>query len=66
MSKIKSFSVIYVKCGKSMFKKIKSVKTTKKFPGAVDLSWKAQEKFLAKIREELKKKLVNMRNRKLV
>jgi len=40
-----------------MFKKIKSIKTTKKLPETIDLSWEAQEKFQAKIREELKKKV---------
>jgi len=49
-----------------MFKKIKPTKTTKKLPETIDLSWEAQEKFQAKIREELKKKLVNMKNKRLV
>ena len=56
MSKIKRLSVIYAKGEKSMFKKIKSTKTRKKLPETIDLSWEAHEKFIAKIREELKKR----------
>ena len=49
-----------------MFKKIKSTKTTKKLPETIDMSWEAHEKFLTKIREELRKKLVNVRNKRLL
>ena len=49
-----------------MFKKIKSTKTTKKLPETIDLSWKAQGKFMAKIREELKKRPIRKKNRALV
>ena len=47
-----------------MFKKIKSTKTTKKLPETIDLSWEAQEKFQAKIREELKKRPVRKKKAK--
>ena len=39
-----------------MFKKIKSTKTTKKLSETITLSWEAHEKFLVRIREELKKR----------
>jgi len=45
-----------------MFKKIKSIKTTKNLPETIDQSWEAQEKFQAKIREELKKKPTRKKN----
>ena len=64
MSKMESLSVIYVKCGKSMFKKIKLIKTTKKLPETIDLSWEAQEKFQAKVRKELKKRPIKKKGAK--
>ncbi len=47
-----------------MFKKIKSIKTTKKLSETIDLSWKTHEKFQAKIREELKKKPIKKKEAK--